>query len=183
VTDDQKTNTVDSRKEVLDFLKDLQTHYGTYHNHKETLAWAAVALISGFMISVASQFRDKAKLCCQEQLIMSIIIIVVFAFCFGYVYIQFALRKRAADIIAACLRLRSLIISDTSKVINPTDWIVKTKTQSWMQSDHALPNEVLKMADELSTVGQQYRKSLEFCAYGILFITCIVLIARILTAG
>jgi hypothetical protein len=31
---------INSRKEVLDLLNDLQSHYGTYHNHKETVAWA-----------------------------------------------------------------------------------------------------------------------------------------------
>ena len=45
-------STFDSRREIIDLLKDIQSHYGTYHNHKETSAWAGVVLYAFLLVNV-----------------------------------------------------------------------------------------------------------------------------------
>lgn len=179
-------STIDSRKEILDLLKDLQAHYSTYHNHKETVAWAGVVLFSGLMVGVASLFRDRvsqAEFSCQARAIVSLIVIVAVLVVCLYVYKQFALRKRAADLVAACIRLRSGLVSAPSSPINAADWAALPKPSSGMQSSDVLPQKVLTTADELSAVGQASRILLEACAYAILVFTSAAIIARLWITG
>jgi len=51
---------IDSRKEVIDFLKDLQSYYGAYHHHKENMGWASVGLFAVLMAGLATVTRQPA---------------------------------------------------------------------------------------------------------------------------
>lgn len=77
MADEPKKDSVDSRKEVLDFLKDIQAHYGTYQNHKETVGWAGVALFAGLMVGVATVLRGRlpqAALSCGARTGISLVV-------------------------------------------------------------------------------------------------------------
>lgn len=163
---------VDSRKEVVELLKDLQAQFGAYHNHKESMAWAGVALFAVLMAAVAASIRQSPPLSALSfaaRVATSLFVAGACSVCWLYVQQQFALRRRAADLFAACIGLRSQVISEPSRPIVPADWAPPLKqTTAPMQSTHVLPQAVRKSADELATAGQTSRALLERCAYAIL---------------
>lgn len=187
VTDEPKADTVDSRKEVLDFLKDLQSHYGTYHNHKENVGWAGVALFVVLMAGVASvlrQYLPPAIPSMATRIGMSVVVVGAAIVCWLYVQKQFDLRKRAADLVAACIFLQSRLVSDPSALLKTMDWAPPPQTAAGsMQSSHVLPRAVLQAADELSVVGQTSRGLLERCAFALLLGITASLLLAIVSAG
>jgi hypothetical protein len=170
--DELKKDSVDSRKEVLDLLKDLLSHYGTYHNHKENVGWAGVALFAILMAGVATTLRQRVPqtdFSCIARGGISLVVEGACVVCWLYVHKQFALRRRAADLVAACIRLRSQVVSDPNWKLMPSDWAPPTETvASGMQSTHVLPKAVRESADQLASAGQTSRRVLEYCAYAIL---------------
>lgn len=190
MADEPKKDSIDSRKEILDLLKDLQAHYGTYHNHKETVGWAGVALFAALMVGVATILArlPQAGISCDARVGMSLAVVGACLVCTLYVYKQFALRKRAADLLAACVQLRGQIVGSPSTVLTPADWAPPTRTDpggpfSGMQSTYVLPNAVTASADKLSSAGQTSRRLLENCAYAILFSLSLALLVTIWTVG
>jgi hypothetical protein len=185
MTDELEKDIIDSRKEVIDFLKDIQMYYGTYHNHKETVGWAGVALFAGLMLGAATVIREwvtQAGISCCTRAGISLAVMSACFVCWLYVHKQFALRKRAADLVAACCQVRSQIISDPSKILNPAEWAPPIQTgRGGMQSTHVLPKAIKAAADQISFVGQTSRIVLETCAYAILFGACAALLAIIWT--
>lgn len=177
----------DTRKEVLDFLKDINTHYGTYHNHKETLAWAAVALFVALIVGFAATlFRlpDQFEVSCDVRTLFTFVVLIIAGVFWFYLKKQFALRKQAGDYAAACLRLRSVILSNPSTALNLDDWgPPREEPTQQMQSRQVLPRAVIKEADNVSQSGQDFRVSLERCAYGILLVLVLAVLFAIWTAG
>ncbi len=184
LTIDKKQDPSDSRKEILDFLKDLQNHYGTYHNHKENVGWAGVALFTGLMAAIPTTLRQQPL---EANLFftragLSIVVIGTFLVFWFYVNKQFALRSRAADLVAACIRLRSQIVGEPSRLLVPDDWAPPTKSSDGdMQSSHVLPRAIIEAAKELSLSGQTSRILLEGCAYAIMLGLAIALLVAIWT--
>jgi len=177
------TDSVDSRKEVLDLLKDLQSHYGTYHNHKENVAWAGIALYAVLITGIANALRD-AHLPCLARAGISILVLLACLVCGLYVYKQFQLRTRAADVVAACIRLRSTIASAPTSEIHFPDWAPPSQALSGgMQSTQVLPQAVLRAADELSVAGQSSRRWLERCAYSLLIGLAVAVLTFVWVAG
>lgn len=136
---------VSTRKEVLDLLKDLQSHYGTYHNHKENVGWAGVALYAVLIVGIANALR-QLELSCLVRAGASLIVIGVCVVCWLYVQKQFALRTRAADLVAACIQLRSGVVSNPAATIAASAWAPPVQSVAGgMQSKHVLPQIVSKI--------------------------------------
>ena len=174
---------VDSRKEVIDLLKDLQSHYGTYHNHKENVGWAGVALYAVLIVGIANVLR-QLDLSCLARVGASLLVIGVSVVCGLYMAKQFQLRTRAADLVAACIQLRSGVVSTPNIAIVASDWAPPTQSFSGgMQSTHVLPQVVLKVAGEMSSAGQSSRRWLERCAYAIIVGLAISLLIAIWATG
>lgn len=146
MADETSKNLPDTRKEVLDLLKDLQAHYGTYHNHKENVGWAGVALFAVLMAGIATAVRQRSPQIDFSSIArggVSLLVIGVWLVCFAYVYKQFDLRKRAADLVAACICLRSQVISNPSKAIELSEWgPPKQAAASGSQSAYVLPQAI-----------------------------------------
>lgn len=173
----------DTRREVLDLLKDLQSHYGTYHNHKETVSWAGIALYAFLVVGIANALRES-HLSCLARVGVSFLVLGACLICWLYVHKQFQLRTRAADLVAACIRLRSDIISAPNDVIRLSDWGPPSQAfLGGMQSTHVLPQAVRSAADELSSAGQSSRQWLERCAYALLVGLTGSLLAFVWAAG
>jgi hypothetical protein len=168
---------------VLDLLKDLQSHYGTYHNHKENVAWAGIALFVVLVAGIANTLR-QADLSCVARAGTSLVVIGACVVCWLYVYEQFRLRRRAADLVAACVRLRSDVVSNPAVTVAASDWAPPSQVAAaGMQSMVMLPQAVLNAADNLATAGQSSREWLENCAYALLLGLAVSLLVAIWIAG
>ena len=179
---DEQLNT---RKEILELLKDTLGHYATYHNHKENVAWAGVAFFAALAIGAATVMRDRlSDLSCASRAALSLVVVGACAVCSVYVSKQFALRKRAADLVAASIQLRARLTGDPSAPLNLPDWQPPSGgISSGMQSTHVLPKAILLAADSLGGAGQSSRKTLETCAYALLLGIALLLLALIWTVG
>lgn len=168
----------DTRKEVLELLKDLQSHYGTYHNHKENMSWAGVVLYIVLMACVANTIAPL-ELKAFARMTASALVIYVCGICTLYVRCQFQLRARAADLFLACVRLRSALLSTPERAIKPSDWRpASLSSPDGLQSTAVLPLIIFDTASELARVGQRPRRQLERCAYALLLGPAIALLVR-----
>jgi hypothetical protein len=156
----------DSRKEVFEFLRAIQSHYAAYHNHKENSAWAGVAFFVAVLAGGATILRDHlSSLRPNERMgLIAVVALLCGVTCF-FLREQFRLRKRAADIVAASCRAQTDILSNPSEAIDPLQWQIEQSIDSEMQSSHFLPRRLNTLATELSAQGQGARKALEACAY------------------
>jgi len=60
------------RRERIEWLKHTMNYYGTYHHHKESMAWLATALYLPGIMYVAFQARHIADGCWIEKLLFSL---------------------------------------------------------------------------------------------------------------
>src|SRR5207249_12057404 len=95
----------DSRSEILDLLGGIQSLYGNYHNHKETSAWAAVALYAVVLSQVANAIARGLLPSYRQRAWAAVAVTVLSTLVCVYLFGQFRLRKRAADFVAACIHL------------------------------------------------------------------------------
>lgn len=175
--DNDKTR---SREEILNLLSDIQSHYGTYHNHKETSAWAAVVVYVALLVGFINAIIKAASISPLMHEGMTIAILAVGATTLVYLHKQFSLRRVGADYVAACIYLRSEIISKPAEKLNVSKYAPNSDAVSEMQSSYVLPNEVLKKSRDLKEKGQGSRTVLEKCAYVIVVIVTLVSIASTL---
>ncbi len=166
-------------EDIAEYLDALASHYGAYHLHKETSAWAGLVLFVSLNIWLIRELGKSIFTSGIAQCILSLILIaLLFAFVV-YLKQQFRARKRAADIVAACFALRSEIAGEDPTTPKRADYLPPNRGDADFQSSHVLPRAVLDRADRLSTVGQGIRKRLEFAAYTIVVVVVAFAIAEI----
>jgi hypothetical protein len=172
------------KDDLLKFLSDTVSRESTYHNHKETIAWAALLL---YFILVG-QIVDKIS--CQS---LSTVILLVAAY--GVVYVlcfQYGLRKEAANTVAACQRLIAEFLpmeepkfaemdfkladltksggEDRLKFYNLFSKLEKIECRSRSHYPYILPKFVLDKMEELNKVRHSPRKGLERVSYLLVFV-------------
>jgi len=171
----------ESRKEILEFLRDTQAYFGSYHNHKESSAWAGIVLYCVVLVNLIDAIEPQisSPSFTREKLWITLGVGLGAVICSMYIRGQLALRKRAADVVAACIRLRSEIISDPSTPLDPAEWAPREAGKGGLQSGSALPKKVIEAADRLAPIGQWPRRMLELCAYVFLSIISAAMVWKI----
>lgn len=168
-----------SRDEILAYLRDTQSHWAAYHNHKETSAWAGVVLYIPLLALFLNIAGNTTVNTISLRIVATVIFLLTWLAVFGYLRQQFALRKRSADYVAACFSLRAKIISKPNDKIDPESYSLPKQGNKQMQSSHFLAEAMLKEADEMARRGQGARQALEMTAYGITVLALSLALARI----
>jgi hypothetical protein len=143
------------REETLELLADYTSHFASYHNHKETSAWAGVALgvvTIGQLLMVAARggatgAPAKAALCAA--------IVIVGSLTYAFFNTQLALRRRAAALLAACFTLR-LQMLEAERTGGPVLTLTAPQREvrgRHMQTSHFLPTELVDAADAFEAKG------------------------------
>jgi hypothetical protein len=168
-----------NREEVLKFLSDTQSHWSTYHNHKETSAWAGLVLYV-FLLGQIINAVDKgiASSCAIKTATILVILVSGIIICI-YLYEQFSLRKRGADFVAACFYLESQFLSNPEQQPKSSDFVPPSSEDKRLQSSYCLPEIVLSTADKMASKGQGARSKLEYCAYGLVLVISLLALVRI----
>ncbi|HWP91807.1 MAG TPA: hypothetical protein VNN20_06385 [Thermodesulfobacteriota bacterium] len=135
------------------YLPELNLEYqinGTYHNHKETMAWVATA----FYLPTVIVFGYKAGEIlhsCHSKLLLPVFL--SFIFILGFIFVNMQLRKRwdAANRITIIQQFRNLLISSPEKY--------KNKIKEYKEKYEKKIKNCEKKFKELPIVIQQIRNS------------------------
>ncbi|MEO7404281.1 MAG: hypothetical protein ABIU95_11490 [Burkholderiales bacterium] len=152
---------MNSRDEVLTLLGDAAAYWGTYHNHKETGAWAGLVV---FVVLVA--LLDSVA----GVLIVSAITLV-------YLYQQFSSRFVAANLAAACWLLRAEIVAKPATDIDLASYAPSTNAAQPFPAGHFMPSPVMAAAQRMAARPRGARIALEVVAYGLVIVVALVAVS------
>ena len=89
------------KSKIESIVLSCRDYYGTYHHHKENMAWVATALYVAGMIGLCS-YASKATLEWYDSLIITILLLIICYISVLFVYYQLKNKAIAADMVAAC---------------------------------------------------------------------------------
>jgi len=158
-----------TKDDFLKYLSDTATRETSYHNHKETIAWAAILLYFVLMIEVVKSLRSWPYV--ATFFILGAFIVVLYILRY-----QFRLRKEAAKLIGACHRLIVEYLPKDDECLQNVDFTVtplQKETKQFPKSDYGLtgqypyilPNVLLDMVRKMDQVGREPRIGLEKGSY------------------
>jgi hypothetical protein len=152
------------KADALKYFQDVRAHFAAYHNHKETSAWAAVAVYLAITLQIAGGATSPAAV--EERIARSLTVGLLAIAMAIYVSFQLARRKNAADYVAASLAIiiEYLPIVD-GPIPNEDAFRLVPSTDYDHQSPHVLPKIILEKANELKDKGQATLKNLERTMY------------------
>lgn len=146
-----------TRDESLKFLESLTQFLGAYHNHKESSAWASVAL---FVLAAGQLLQHRVSfeaLPSRFKLILAFVVLLLCSVTLVFMHTQFELRRIAARRVASCFRVRCALIANQPQRIIPGMFEVP--------SGEFLPQIILDDMRQLGSVGTATLTRLERAAY------------------
>ena len=152
-----------SRDEVLKLLGDAAAYWGTYHNHKETCAWAGLVIF----VVLAALLDSVAGV-----LIVSLITL-------AYLYQHFSSRLVAANLAAACWSLRAQIVATPEADIDLASYAPSTNAQQPFPAGHFMPSAVMAAAERMATRPRGARLALEFATYALVVVVALDALAGV----
>ena len=158
------------KSDVLKYLSETNSYYGTYHNHKETMAWAGLVLFIIFITKLISSLPNPNEITLLTKILLSILVIVLCCIVWKYMTTQLNLIKVAADTSTACFYLYAKISRKEQFEPNDFDFSVENCSDSQYQSSFCIPKTLLDKRNEIGHLGSGARKSLENAAYTLVVI-------------
>ena len=154
-----------TKSDFLKYLSDTATRETSYHNSKETIAWAAIVLYFILILEVVKRLLSWPY---------AATFLSFGAFCV-VVYIlrhQYRLRKEAANVVGACYRLMVEYLPKDDESFQNMDFTVAPLPEGGKrflkrdcgtpgQYPYILPNVLLDMMKKMSQVGHGPRIGLE----------------------
>jgi hypothetical protein len=177
------------KDDFLKYLSDTATRETSYHNTKETIAWAAILLYFVLMIEVVKSLRSWPYVATFFSLGAFIVVVYI-------LHYQYRLRKEAAKLIGACHRLIVEYLPKADEGLEDVDFTVTSlqkETKQFRKSDYGLtgqypyilPNVLLDMMRKMDQVGHEPRIGLEKGSYLLVtfgfIITVMIIWSEILT--
>ena len=158
-----------TKDNFLKYLSDMAARATSYHNHKETITWAAILLYFVLMMEVVRSLRSGPFVATFFTLGALIIVIYILRY-------QYRLRKEAANLIGACYRLIAEYLSKDDEYLQDVDFTViplQKENKQFRKSDYGLtgqypyilPNVLLDMMKKMDQVGHKPRIGLEKGTY------------------
>ena len=162
------------KSEILKQLSDIASRETSYHNHKETIAWAALVL---YFILVAQIIN---KISCQPFSTIVLLVTAVAVWCI--LHVQYSRRKDAANTIAACQRLIAEFLPMEDSKFKEIKFELEELTESNGKKgpsskshyEYILPKFIIDKMEELDKVGHSPRRILEKMSYLMLIVVTIV---------
>ena len=162
-----------TKDDFLKYLSDTATRETSYHNTKETIAWAVILLYFVLMIGVVKSLSSWPYVATFFSLGAFIVVVYILRY-------QYRLRKEAAKLIGACHRLIVEYLPKDDECLQDVDFTVtplQKETKQFPKADYGLsgqypyilPNVVLDMMRKMDQFGRGPRIGLEKGSY--LFVT------------
>jgi hypothetical protein len=108
-----------TRGDMVKYLTETRSHFLSYHNHKETLAWASIVLYLGAVGAVGLPVGRMYAWQCTLYTLGSLLALALAS---SYARRQFNMRELASRIIMAC---NLLILELLAGTIQAEDWTAK----------------------------------------------------------
>jgi hypothetical protein len=158
-----------TKDDFLKYLSDTATREVSYHNHKETIAWAAILLYFFLMIEVVKSLRSWPYVATFFSLGAFIVVVYI-------LHYQYRLRKVAANLVGACYRLIVEYLPKDDACLQNVDFTVaplQKERKNFLKSNYGttgqypyiLPNFLLDMMKKMNQVGHEPRIGLERGSY------------------
>ena len=158
-----------TKDHFLKYLSDTATRETSYHNTKETIAWAVILLYFVLMIEVVKSLRSWPYVATFFSLGAFIVVVYI-------LHYQYRLRKESAKLIGACHRLIVEYLPKDDDCLQNVDFAVTSlqkETKQSPKSDYGLtgqypyilPNVLLDMMRKMDQVGHEPRIGLEKGSY------------------
>lgn len=93
------------KADVIKYFSDTNTRWGTYHNHKENMAWAVVVLYYVFALKFVEVLHSYELETVFENLMATVVLVIISAITWHILAEQHYLRVIAADVYSACTRI------------------------------------------------------------------------------
>ena len=175
---------MESKKEAIEYLRDIRDHYSNYHQHKEQSAWAAVVLyvlFAGTLLPI--QLRGPNTVVYDFGYVLFIMIVATVVFL--YIRNQFDLKNEGRVYVAASMQLLLDLIAMDRKEFDSVEFFQTPENAegSYYDSDEILPPILIERADKFRRPGTWYKpsdKSKILCYTIILIMTIGLLAARFL---
>jgi len=98
---------------LRELLHNYRNYYGTYHHHKEMMAWLATTFyISGsiyFFFKLENFINNK----CYNSVVFIIVFIIISVITFAFLWWQFSQRAFASRIVSACTTILTCRLSQS----------------------------------------------------------------------
>jgi len=166
------------KEDALRYLSETRSLYGSYHNHKETSAWAGIVLF-GALIPQSVSYLGGPTVACGLKSIETISVLLLFTLAVLYVQQQFKLRRTAANLVAACFALSAEILIMKDEEVSVTDFTLEPSVDKNTQPPDFLPKPLRDRANKLDGFGSGPRKRLEFVGYFVLIASVVLALVRI----
>jgi hypothetical protein len=168
-----------TKEEFIKYLSDTASRETSYHNHKETIAWAAILLYFFLVVEVVKGICSRPALATGIIVGATIVVLCVLS-------IQYRLRKDAANLIGACFWLIARYLPEDDAVLQNLDLSVsplqkeeKTKSPkcSYRPTGHypfVLPKVLLETMEKTIEIGHGPRIFLEWISYLLVIVSAII---------
>ena len=158
-----------TKDDFLKYLSDTATRETSYHNHKETIAWAAILLYFVLMIEVVKSLRSWPYV--ATFFILGAFIVVVYV-----LHYQYRLRKESANLVGACYRLIVEYVLNDNESLEDVDFTMtplQKERRKFPKFDYGLtghypyilPNVLLDMVKKIDQAGHEPRIGFERGSY------------------
>lgn len=164
------------KDKIIQFYETTRQYYGTYHNHKEVSAWAALVLY-GLLANLLSNLALPAAAKVPAAVVVTAFTLgAAFLIC-RYISKQLEMKDLAGAYSAAASFLLLRIISsdmDDGQLRLYTQ--VEESGDTNAQSAHVLPIELLRKARILNTRGRGFQDATRGMTYSILVLTTVLVV-------
>ena len=164
---------------IIQYYENTRSYYGTYHNHKELSAWAALVLYILFA-SLINWIKLPDNLKIFTAILLTVFVCAVAILVYRYISTQIKLKDIAgAHAATASIFLSELIISDKSDEELKNYMAIEESADTSVQSSHALPKIFLKKSEIMNTRGCVFQDTTRSMIYSILIlVTGLVIIIK-----
>lgn len=162
------------KEDILNYYRNIQIHYATYHNHKEFSAWGGLVLYVLFcgMIIKASFPSEHLKI--TAILLLIAVLGVSFTIIF-YIKNQLLMKDLGGATSSAAILLQSEIMQAKKSNLNKYMEIEESSDLK-AQSSHVLPKILIKKRDHLNSKGRMFQDSTKMAIYTLISVSTFSLI-------
>ncbi|MCI5191874.1 MAG: hypothetical protein D3919_07730 [Candidatus Electrothrix sp. AW5] len=164
------------KDKVIEYYENTRQYYGTYHNHKEISAWAALALYIVFA-SLINGITLPIKLKIESASILTVFVLAVAILVYRYISTQIKMKDMAAAHAATAFLFLSEILSDDKNNNELIEYLkIEESDDTSVQSSHVLPRKFLKKSKVLNIRGRGFQDTTRSMIYSILFLVTLLVI-------
>ena len=165
------------RDKVISYYESLRSHYSTYHNHKETSAWAGLILFL-FFAGFVNLIKSPAGHEIATATTFTVLILIVLFLVFRYISNQLKMKDLSGAYVAASIAVIADLITDHIKDDELREHMkIEEFPDNQAQSHHVLPCKFIKRAETLNSRGRDFQDTTRHMIYSILTTVSMILIS------